>query len=69
VPGEMIDALEDAGEEAESLGVAQCVEIVARLRELPGVAGVHVMGLGREEVVRRVIEGAELLPRPTGGGA
>ena len=69
VPVEMIHELEDAGEEAESLGVAQCAEIVARLRELPGVAGVHVMGLGREEVVRHVIERAELLPRPTGGAA
>jgi methylenetetrahydrofolate reductase (NADPH) len=65
----MVAALEDAGEEAEPLGVAQCVEIVAGLRELPGVAGVHVMGLGREEVVRHVIERADLLPRPTGGRA
>jgi methylenetetrahydrofolate reductase (NADPH) len=69
VPPGMIAELEDAGEEAEALGAAHCVEIVARLRELPGVAGVHVMGLGRERVVRRVIEDAGLLPRPTGVGA
>jgi hypothetical protein len=31
---------------------------------MQGVSGVHVMGLGREEAVRRVIEGAGLLPRP-----
>ena len=31
---------------------------------MQGVSGVHVMGLGREEVVRHVIEGAGLLPRP-----
>jgi methylenetetrahydrofolate reductase (NADPH) len=64
VPPETIAALEDAGDEAEALGTAQCVELVQRLRELPGIAGVHVMGLGRERAVRHVIEGAGLLPRP-----
>jgi methylenetetrahydrofolate reductase (NADPH) len=64
VPPEMLAALEAAGDEAEALGTAQCVEVVRRLRELPGIAGVHVMGLGRERAVRHVIEGAGLLPRP-----
>jgi methylenetetrahydrofolate reductase (NADPH) len=65
VPPAMVVELEDAGDEAEALGVAQCVEIVSRLRALPGIAGVHVMGLGRETAVQRVIEAAGLLPRPT----
>lgn len=69
VPPEMVAALEDAGDEAEALGVARCVEVVTRLRELPGVAGVHVMGLGHEEAVRHVIEGAGLLPRPAAPAA
>ena len=43
---------------------AQCVEIVTRLREISGIAGIHVIGMGREEVVRHVIEWAGLLPRP-----
>jgi methylenetetrahydrofolate reductase (NADPH) len=64
VPPEMIALLERAGPGAEALGVADCVRIVDRLREVPGIAGVHVMGLGREAVVRRVIEEAGLLPRP-----
>jgi methylenetetrahydrofolate reductase (NADPH) len=64
VPPGLLVELEDAGEAAEAVGTAQCVEIVTRLRALPGVAGVHVMGLGREEVVRRVIEQAGLIPRP-----
>ena len=64
VPPELIALLEQAGPDAEALGVADCVRIVDRLREIPGIAGVHVMGLGREAVVRRVIEEAELLPRP-----
>jgi methylenetetrahydrofolate reductase (NADPH) len=69
VPAELMQALEDAGPEAEALGTAQCVEVVTELQMIPGVAGVHVMGLGREEVVRHVIEGAGLLPRPASGSA
>jgi len=69
VPAELTQALEDAGPEAEALGTAQCVEVVTELQKIPGVAGVHVMGLGREEVVRHVIEGAGLLPRPASGSA
>lgn len=64
VPPEMMTLLERAGPDAEALGVADCVRIVDRLRAVPGIAGVHVMGLGREAVVRRVIEEAGLLPRP-----
>lgn len=69
VPDALLRALEDAGPEAEALGTAQCVEIVSGLRAMPGISGVHVMGLGREESVRHVIEGAGLLPRPVPGPA
>jgi methylenetetrahydrofolate reductase (NADPH) len=64
VPEELTEALEEAGPDAEVVGVAQCVGIIERVREIRGIAGVHVIGLGREEVVRHVIEGAGLLPRP-----
>lgn len=69
VPDELLRALEDAGPEAEALGTAQCVEVVTALQKISGIAGVHVMGLGREEVVRHVIEGAGLLPRPPAASA
>jgi methylenetetrahydrofolate reductase (NADPH) len=69
VPPELLVELENAGEAAEAVGTAQCVEIVTRLRALPGIAGVHVMGLGREQVVRRVIEQSGLVPRPPVGAA
>jgi methylenetetrahydrofolate reductase (NADPH) len=64
IPDDLLRALEDAGPEAETLGTAQCVEIVSGLQEMKGISGVHVMGLGREEAVRHVIERAGLLPRP-----
>jgi len=64
VPSALIGALETAGDDAPAVGVARCVEVVRGLRDLQGVAGVHVMGMGHEEGVRRVIAGAGLLPRP-----
>lgn len=64
VPPPMIAELEAAGPHAASLGADQCAAIVRQLRDLAGIAGVHVMGLGREEAVRHVIERAGLLPRP-----
>jgi methylenetetrahydrofolate reductase (NADPH) len=66
VPPGMMAALEAAGPGAEDIGAAQCVEIVKALRDVQGVAGVHVMGLGHEDGVRRVIAGAGLFPRPAG---
>lgn len=69
VPDELLRALEEAGTDAEALGTARCVEIVTALQGIGGISGVHVMGFGREEVVRRVIDGAGLLPRPVVGAA
>lgn len=63
VPEELVRELEDAGPDAEAVGVARCIETVTALRELEGIGGVHVVGLGHEDVVRHVIEGARLLPR------
>ncbi|GIU99996.1 MAG: methylenetetrahydrofolate reductase [Actinomycetota bacterium] len=68
VPPALVAELEEAGDLAPQVGVARCVELVRRLREAPGVAGVHVMGMGHEEGVRAVIEGAGLLPRPPAPG-
>ncbi|GEL22808.1 methylenetetrahydrofolate reductase [Pseudonocardia sulfidoxydans NBRC 16205] len=41
-------------------GVAACVETLRELRELPGVAGVHVMVVGDERGVPEILEAAGL---------
>ena len=64
VPDAVVSRLESAGEDSAAEGARLTVEIVEGLRAIPGIAGVHVMGLGREAAVRSVIEGAGLLPRP-----
>jgi methylenetetrahydrofolate reductase (NADPH) len=63
VPDAIVDRLEAAGPEAEDEGVRIAVEAVGKLRAIPGVAGVHVMGLGRSEPIRRVVAEAGLWPR------
>jgi 5,10-methylenetetrahydrofolate reductase len=64
VPDAVIDRLESATDPVAE-GVALTVEITERLRTIEGISGVHVMGLGREDNVRRVIKASGLLPRPT----
>jgi methylenetetrahydrofolate reductase (NADPH) len=63
VPGDVIAALDAAGTDAEDVGVDMAIELVRGLQRIPGIAGVHLMALGRDEVVRRVVEGAGLFPR------
>ena len=64
VPDRVISLLEEAGDHAEDEGVRLTVEVVAKLKAIQGIAGIHVMGLGRMDPVRRVIEAAGLFPRP-----
>lgn len=67
VPDQIIERLlrvsrrEDAVEE----GIRIAVEIIGRLREIEGIAGVHIMTLQREEIVPRVCVEAGLYPRPS----
>ena len=49
------------GDDAKGVGIDIAVDIVQRLREVPGVAGVHLMAPGWEaEAVPRVVERAGL---------
>jgi len=41
-----------------------CVEIIQQVREIEGVAGVHVMAYRHEELVAEIVDEAKLLPRP-----
>jgi methylenetetrahydrofolate reductase (NADPH) len=53
-----LEAVTDAQVAAESLAVA--AEIIRELRDVPGVAGVHVMAVGMEGAVPELIERAGL---------
>lgn len=45
-------------------GIRICIELIQQIREIEGVAGVHIMAIEWEEAVRPIAEGAGLLPRP-----
>lgn len=64
VPDAILASLEEAGDGAEAVGVDLTVEVVRRLAGLDGVAGVHLMGIGRDDLVRTVVDRAGLFPRP-----
>ncbi len=64
VPRTIIEVLEDAGDGAEAEGLRIASDIVRRLQAIGGIAGIHVMGLGREQAVRHLIGATGLAPRP-----
>ncbi len=45
-------------------GIKLCVDIINQLREIEGVAGIHLMAIEWEETVPEIVEAAGLLPRP-----
>lgn len=45
-------------------GIRICIELIQQLRQIEGVAGVHIMAIEWEEAVKPIAEGAGLLPRP-----
>ena len=45
-------------------GIRICIEQIQELREIEGVAGVHIMAIEWEEAIKPIVEGAKLYPRP-----
>jgi methylenetetrahydrofolate reductase (NADPH) len=64
VPPDMIAALDAAGEDAANVGVELVVPLIDQIREIAGIAGIHVMAMGHDEVTRDLVTRAGLLPRP-----
>ncbi|MBI3760879.1 MAG: methylenetetrahydrofolate reductase [Chloroflexi bacterium] len=64
IPDSVVERLKKTPKErwAEE-GMQICVEIIAQVRQIPGVAGVHVMAYRQEEMVAEIIHRAKLLPR------
>jgi CO dehydrogenase/acetyl-CoA synthase delta subunit len=63
VTDEVIERLEGAKDPKEE-GINICVDIIKQVREIPGVAGVHVMAIGWEQAVPEIVSLAGLSPRP-----
>ncbi|MEW6669781.1 MAG: methylenetetrahydrofolate reductase [Thermodesulfobacteriota bacterium] len=67
IPDETIDRLMRVArrEEAVEEGIRMAAETIGRLKEMEGIAGVHIMTLQREEIIPRICSEAGLYPRPS----
>ncbi len=65
VPDEVLDRMASAPKgEAKRTGIDLCVDIIKQVRQIEGVAGIHLMAIEWEEAVAEIVERAGLLPRP-----
>ncbi|MDX9896281.1 MAG: methylenetetrahydrofolate reductase [Desulfofustis sp.] len=65
IPEPVIQRLADEPKEKQAAkGIEMCIEQIQQLREMEGIAGVHVMAIEWEEKLHEIIGGAGLLPRP-----
>ena len=64
VTDDVIKRLQGAKNKAQE-GINIAVDIINQVKEIKGVAGVHVMAIEWEEAVEEIVERAGLLPRPT----
>ncbi len=65
VPDEVLRRMEGLPPDRQAEeGVRLALETIARLREMPGISGIHLMSIRGEEAILRVVEEAGFLPRP-----
>jgi 5,10-methylenetetrahydrofolate reductase len=66
IPDMIIERLKNVRnrEEAAEEGIKIAVETINQLKEIEGVAGVHIMTLQREEHIPKICSAANLYPRP-----
>ncbi len=60
IPDAVVDRLEGASDPREE-GRRICIELVRAVREIPGVAGVHLMAYRQEHMVRSIVEESGVL--------
>lgn len=65
IPDEVIKRMEGVPKDKQrDEGIEICVETIQKLKEIPGVRGVHIMAIEWEEAVGEIAERSGLLPRP-----
>lgn len=65
VPDEIIDRIKGVPKEKRAdEGIKICVETIRELKEMEGIAGVHIMAIEWEEMLPVIVEETGLLPRP-----
>ena len=63
VPDELIERMA-AAEDPKEEGIKICLETIEKMKNIEGVAGIHLMPIGWESITPTILERAGLLPRP-----
>jgi methylenetetrahydrofolate reductase (NADPH) len=63
IPDKLMKRMEAAGDGAEEEGVQIALELIEAVTHKHGVNGIHLMAVGWEEIVPRIVREAGLLPK------
>ncbi len=63
VPDEILKRMKEAKDKREE-GIQIAVDIIQQVKEIPGIAGVHIMAIEWEEAIPEIVKRAGLYPRP-----
>jgi methylenetetrahydrofolate reductase (NADPH) len=63
IPEKLLKRMEAAGDGAEEEGVQIALELIDAVRDKEGVNGIHLMAVGWEDIVPRIVTEADLLPK------
>ncbi|MBI5307588.1 MAG: methylenetetrahydrofolate reductase, partial [Planctomycetes bacterium] len=66
VPDEVMNRMTSAAavKKGKEEGIKICLEVIEQVREIKGVAGVHIMAVDWAEAVPDIVQQAKLYPRP-----
>ena len=66
IPDEIIESMKGAEdkEAKREEGIKICLEMIEKVKNMEGVAGIHLMPIGWESITPVILERAGLLPRP-----
>lgn len=64
IPDQIVQRLKKTPKEKQQEeGKQICIELIRQIREIEGIAGVHIMAYRQEELVAEIVEQAGLMPR------
>jgi methylenetetrahydrofolate reductase (NADPH) len=63
IPQKLMKRIEVAGEGASEEGVQIALELIEAIKGLKAVNGIHIMAVGWEEIVPRIVTEAQILPK------
>jgi len=65
IPDEIVNRLKGVEKEKQAEeGIKICIEQIEEIKQIPGIAGLHLMAIEWEQKVKEILEAAKLLPRP-----